>query len=240
MDPLVLKKLNAERRSRRAAVLVTDLGDGRDRLVREGEAVAGELGSALERVFKSGKSGTVEADGRSYFLNAHLPPPRLMVIGAVHISQVLVPLARQVGFDPTIVDPRGAFATAERFPDARFFADWPEDVLSDHPLDAYSGLAALTHDPKIDDLPLKAALDAGCFYVGVLGSRKTHAKRVERLVGMGVAREAIERIHAPIGMDIGATNPAEIAVAVMAEIIGAFRSRGLSTGDGVRAGGKAA
>lgn len=240
MDPLVLKRLNVERHARRAAVLVTDLGDGRDQLVREGDKITGELGAAIEQVFKSGKSGTIEADGRSYFLNAHLPPPRLMIIGAVHICQSLVPMAKQVGFDLTIVDPRGAFATEERFPDTQLYADWPEDVLADHPLDAYSALVAITHDPKIDDLPLKAALDAGCFYIGALGSRKTHAKRVERLTAMGVSQNAIEEIRAPIGLNIGASNPAEIAVAIMAEIIDAFRSRGLSKSGGVHQGGKAA
>ena len=220
--------------------MVTDLGDGRDRLVREGDEVAGELGKAVEQAFKSGKSGTVEADERSYFLNVHLPPPRLTVIGAVHISQSLAPMAKQVGFDLTIIDPRGAFATEERFPDTQLFADWPEDVLGEHPLDAYSALVAVTHDPKIDDLPLKAALDAGCFYIGALGSRKTHAKRVARLAEMGVAQDAIDRIRAPIGLNIGASNPAEIAVAIMAEIIDAFRSRGLSKSADAQQGGKAA
>lgn len=240
MDPLVLKKLNVERNARRAAVLVTDLGDGRDRLVREGDQIVGELGEAVEQVFKSGKSGTIEADERSYFLNAHLPPPRLVVIGAVHISQSLVPMAKQIGFDLTVVDPRGAFATEERFPDTQLHADWPEDVLTNHPLDAYSALAAITHDPKIDDFPLKAALQARCFYVGALGSRKTHAKRMERLSTMGVTQDEIERIHAPIGLNIGASNPAEIAIAIMAEIIHAFRSRGLSKSDGVHKEGKSA
>lgn len=240
MDPLVLKALNIERQARRAVVLVTDLGDGRDRLIGEGETVSGDLGSSVEQCFRSGKSRTVEADGRSFFLNVHLPPPRLVVIGAVHISQALAPMARQVGFDLTIIDPRGAFATSDRFPDTQVFADWPEDVLAEHPLDAYTGLAAVTHDPKIDDLPLKAALEAGCFYVGALGSRKTHAKRIERLDGMGVTRLAIDRIQAPIGLDIGAANPAEIAVAVMAEIIEAFRTRGLSSNQDIRDGDAAA
>jgi xanthine dehydrogenase accessory factor len=228
MDPNLLKKLNAERLARRAAILVTDLSDGRDRLVREGDAVSGELGVAIEKAFRSGKSGTAEAEGRTFFLNAHLPPPKLVAIGAVHISQALAPMARIAGFDIEIIDPRTAFATAERFPDVPLFAEWPEEVLKRRPFDAYTGVAALTHDPKIDDLPLKAALDTGCFYVGALGSRKTHAKRVERLLGMGVTQEELSRIHSPIGLDIGAASPAEIAVAVLAQIIAAFRSRGIA------------
>jgi xanthine dehydrogenase accessory factor len=228
MDPLSLKKINAERKARRAAVLVTDLSDGRDRVVREGDAVAGELGAAIGKAFRSGKSGTIEAEGGSFFLNVHLPPPRLVVIGAVHISQALAPMARIAGYDMEIIDPRTAFATPERFPDVPLFAEWPETVLKDRPFDAYTAVAAVTHDPKIDDFALKAALDANCFYVGALGSRKTHARRVDRLKAMGASDAAIARIHSPIGLDIGASSPAEIAVAVLAEIIAAFRSRGLA------------
>jgi xanthine dehydrogenase accessory factor len=177
MDPLALKKLNAARRERRAAVLVTDLGDGRDRVVEEGDQVAGELGEAIAKRLRSGASGTVEAEGRNFFLNVHVPQPKLIAIGAVHISQALAPMAKIAGLDMEIIDPRTAFATQDRFPDVPLHAEWPEDVLKQRPLDSYTALAALTHDPKIDDLALKASLDAGCFYVGALGSRKTHAKR---------------------------------------------------------------
>ncbi len=228
MDPFALKTLNAERRARRAAVLVTDLGDGRDRVVKEGDTVAGELGEAIGKALRTGVSTSVEAMGRQFFLNVHLPQPRLVVIGAVHISQALAPMAKIAGFPMEIIDPRTAFATPERFPDVELAAEWPEDVLKARPLDGYTALAAVTHDPKIDDFALKAGLDAGCFYVGALGSRKTHAKRVERLLAMGASEAQIGRIHAPIGLHIGAANPAEIAVAVLAQVIEAFRSRGLS------------
>jgi xanthine dehydrogenase accessory factor len=226
MDPLHLKKLNDERRARRAAILVTDLGDGSGRLVREGDAIAGELGTVIAEAFRTGASRVVEAEGHSFFLNVHLPQPRVVVIGAVHISQALAPMAQVAGFPLEIIDPRTAFATPERFPDVPLFAEWPEDVLKTRPLDGYTALAALTHDPKIDDFALKAALEAGCFYVGALGSRKTHARRVERLMAAGLSAEEIDRIHAPIGLDIGAASPAEIAVAVLAQVIRAFRSRG--------------
>jgi xanthine dehydrogenase accessory factor len=229
MDPNLHKKLNAERQARRAAILVTDLGDGRDRLVREGDSVSGELGAALEKAFRSGKSGTIDVEGRNFFLNAHLPPPRLVAIGAVHISQALAPMARIAGFDIEIIDPRTAFATEARFPDVPLFAEWPEDVLKNRPFDAYTGVAALTHDPKIDDFALKSALKTGCFYVGALGSRKTHARRVERLLAAGADAASLETIHAPIGIDIGAQSPAEIAVAILAEMIAALR-RGRQAG----------
>ena len=227
MDIGTLKRLNEARRARRAAVLVTDMDGGPDRLVLEGDELDGALGEAVARAFRTGQSGSVEADGRQVFLNAHLPSPRLVVIGAVHISQALAPMARVAGYPVEIIDPRTAFATAERFPDVTLEAEWPEDVLKARPLDGYTALAAVTYDPKIDDFALKAALDAGCFYVGALGSRKTHAKRVERLLALGASPDQIERIHAPIGLDIGASSPAEIAVAVLAQVIQAFRSRGL-------------
>ena len=226
MDVAALKTLNAERRARRAAILVTDLDGGGDRIVREGDTVAGDLGAAIAKAFRTGNSGAIDAEGRNFFLNVHLPQPRLVVIGAVHISQALAPMAQIAGYPLEIIDPRTAFASADRFPDVELHADWPETVLRDRPLDSYCALAAVTHDPKIDDFALKAALDAGCFYVGALGSRKTHAKRVERLLALGATADQIARIHAPIGLDIGAASPAEIAVAVLAQVIRTFRSRG--------------
>lgn len=222
MDLALLGELNAERAARRACILVTDIASGAQRLVREADAIAEDpLADALDRGFRSGKSGMIEtADGGRHFLTVEVPPPRIVVIGAVHISQALAPIARIAGFDTTIIDPRTAFATQERFPDTPLHAEWPDEVIGAAvPLDAYTALVAVTHDPKIDDMPITAALEAGCFYVGALGSRKTHAKRVERLLAGGLAQETIDRIHAPIGLDIGAASPAEIAVAVMAQVI---------------------
>lgn len=226
MDAAALRLLNEERRARRAAILVTDLADGSARVVREGEAVESALAEAVAKAFRSGSSGAVEAAGKRVFLNVHVPRPRLVAIGAVHITQALAPMAAIAGFDMEIVDPRTAFATKERFPDVALSAEWPEIVLAARPFDAYTAVAAVTHDPKIDDFPLKTALDAGCFYVGALGSRKTHARRVERLLALGATAEQIARIHAPIGIAIGASSPAEIAVAVLAQVIRALRTRG--------------
>ena len=225
MDASLLAQLNEERRRRRAAILATDLDSATSRLIREGDVLTGELAEAVARAFRSGKSGTVEADGKTLFLNVHLPPARIVVIGAVHISQALAPMAALAGFDLEIIDPRAAFATEERFGGTTLFAEWPEEVLKRRPFDPWCALAAVTHDPKIDDYPLKAALEAGCFYVGALGSRKTHAKRLERLQEQGVDPILLDRIHAPIGLPIGAASPAEIAVATLAEIIEALRSR---------------
>ena len=228
MDPYVLKSLNAARKAREAAIAVTDLDDGRDRLVKAGDTVAGDLGVAIEAAFRSGKSGVVTAGGREFFLNVHVPPARLVIVGAVHISQVLAPMARMAGFDVTIIDPRTAFATPERFEATELVADWPQDVLEGRPLDRFTALVAVTHDPKIDDYPIEKALRTGCFYVGALGSRKTHARRVERLKAAGLGDDDIARIAAPIGLDIGAANPPEIAVAILAQVIAALRRRDVS------------
>ncbi|PIK73316.1 XdhC/CoxF family protein, partial [Methylobacterium frigidaeris] len=201
----ILREMNRERAARRAVILITDTTDGGQRLVREAEADHDPLAPELLARFRSGKSGIVEAEGRSLFLTVQVPPPRLVVIGAVHISQALAPMARLTDLDVTIIDPRTAFATPERFPDVNLLPLWPDDALAQlPPLDRYTALAALTHDPKIDDPALVAALKVECFYVGALGSRKTHGRRVERLTAAGLTSEQISRIAAPIGLDIGA------------------------------------
>ena len=230
MDPKILTKINEARLNRIACVHVTNLVDGRDRAVIAGNNVSGELGDAIDKSFKSGKSQTVEVSGEEFFINVHLPAPRIVVIGAVHISQALSKICEVAYFDLEVIDPRTAFASQQRFGDACLYADWPEDVLKQHPLDAHCALVAVTHDPKIDDYPIKAALDANCFYVGALGSRKTHAKRIARLSQLGVSQDDLAKIHSPIGLDIGAATPQEIAVAIMAEIIDVLRKREFSEG----------
>ncbi|MFD1744114.1 XdhC family protein [Rhizobium helianthi] len=227
MELDILKRINQAREKRQAIVVLTHLASGLTEIVEEGEAVAGELASSVETAFRSGRSGLCQTETGEVFLNVHLPPPRIVAIGAVHITQVLARLAPMLSFDLTIVDPRTAFATPERFAGVDLIADWPEDVLAKTPLDAHTALAAVTHDPKIDDAALAQALRRNCFYVGALGSRKTHAKRVERLRHMGLAEEEIGRIKAPIGLDIGASTPEEIALAIMAEIVQSFRLRAL-------------
>ncbi|MBC8128895.1 MAG: XdhC family protein [Rhizobiaceae bacterium] len=226
MDLGLLADLNAERVARRAAIVVTDVTDGGQRLVREAEIGGDAMAEELDAALRSGKSGMSRTEKGEVFLNVHVPPPRVVVIGAVHISQALAPMAKLCGFDVLIVDPRTAFASEERFPDVSLVADWPEDALKTSPLDAYTALVAVTHDPKIDDMPLRAAVDAGCFYIGALGSRKTHAARQARLEATGVASAVLARIEAPVGLDIGAATPPEIAVAVLGSIIRAFRRRG--------------
>jgi xanthine dehydrogenase accessory factor len=218
--------LNADRAARRAAILVTDLDGGAQRVVREAEIAGDPLADLLARHLASGKSGLAEVKGRSVFLTVQAPPVRLVVIGAVHISQALCPMALALDLAVTVIDPRTAFATPERFPSIDLVAEWPDDALAGPvpPLDRYCAVAALTHDPKIDDPALAAALRAGCFYVGALGSRKTHAARVARLAQAGFSEAEIGRIAAPIGLPIQAVSPAEIAVSILAQIVAAQRT----------------
>ncbi|WP_375453800.1 XdhC family protein [uncultured Methylobacterium sp.] len=220
-----LVDLNAERRARRAAILVTDIADGTQRLVRDAEIAADPLAEPLGRHLAAGRSGLIEAEGRTLFLTVQVPPVRLVVIGAVHISQALVPMAAALDLAVTVIDPRTAFASPERFPDVALVPEWPDAALggSVPALDRYCALAALTHDPKIDDPALIAALTAECFYIGALGSRKTHAARVERLRLAGFTQARIGEIRAPIGLAIGAVSPAEIALSVLAQVVAALR-----------------
>jgi xanthine dehydrogenase accessory factor len=219
----LLAALNAERHARRAVILVTEIASGAQRLVKPEAIAADPLGQALERQLRTGKSGMVEVEGRSYFLTVQAPHPRIVVTGAVHISQAMAPMARALELDLVIIDPRTAFATPERFPETALLAEWPEEAIGTIGLDGYTAFVALTHDPKIDDPGLTAALRSDCFYIGALGSRKTHARRLERLAEAGFDAMEAARIHAPIGLDIGAVSPAEIALAILAEIVGALR-----------------
>lgn len=227
MDRLLLERLNAARRDRRAAVLVTQIDGGAQRLVEPDQVSADPLGEEIDAALRSGKSGMVEREGASFFLTVQVPPVRLVVIGAVHISQALAPMAKMVGFDMVIVDPRTAFATPERFPDVPVLAEWPEVALPPMKIDRYTAICCFTHDPKIDDPALEQALRAQCFYIGALGSRKTHGKRLERLTAKGFGAEDMARIRAPIGLDIGAVTPPEIATSVLGEIILALRKKPL-------------
>jgi xanthine dehydrogenase accessory factor len=220
----ILKALNAERAARRAAIVVTNQDSDEQRLVHGKDAPNDPLKEVLGKHLRSGKSGIEETPEGKVFLTVHVPPPRLIITGAVHISQALAPMAKLLDYDVTIVDPRTAFASIERFPDVQVIAEWPDVALPPLGIDRYTAFVALTHDPKIDDPGLTLALKSDCFYIGALGSRKTHARRVTRLKEeRGLSDNEIGRIHSPIGLNIGAVSPAEIAVAIMGEITAKLR-----------------
>jgi len=219
----ILSALNTERAARRAVVVITDTASGVQRLVKAADAARDPLADVLDKHMRSGKSGMEDTPQGRVFLTVHVPPPRLVITGAVHISQALAPIAKLLGYDVTIVDPRTAFATADRFPGVRVIAEWPDQALPPLGIDHYTAFAALTHDPKIDDPGLLHAFARDCFYIGALGSRKTHARRIERLKAQGLSDAELARIHSPIGLDIAAVSPAEIAVAIMGQITARLR-----------------
>jgi xanthine dehydrogenase accessory factor len=220
----ILKTLNDERAARRSVVVVTNQDSGAQRLVRAADIRNDPLKDVLGKHLRSGKSGIEETPEGRVFLTVHVPSPKLVITGAVHISQALAPMGQLLGYDVTIVDPRTAFASIERFPDVKVVAEWPDVALPPIGIDHYTAFVALTHDPKIDDPGLAIALKSDCFYIGALGSRKTHARRVERLkTERGFSDNDIGRIHSPVGLDIGAVSPSEIAVAIMGEITQALR-----------------
>ena len=224
MKRAILDALLAARAAKRPAVLLTALGSGAQLLLTDGETPLGDLPldddlrATAERSRRVDRGTTAETAAGPVFVHPFNPPLRLIVIGAVHIAQALVPMASLAGYDVTVVDPRRAFANDERFPNVAVLDEWPDDALAALAPDARTAIVALTHDPKLDDPALDTALHSGAFYIAALGSRKTHAARVGRLARLGHGADAVARIHGPAGLAIGAVSPAEIAVSIMAQM----------------------
>jgi xanthine dehydrogenase accessory factor len=215
----ILERLLAARTAGMQAALVTDLDSERQSLVigdKGGDNLTAADREAVRTAIAQDASGIIE--GTRLFVHVFNPPERLIVVGAVHISQVLAPMAALAGYRVTVIDPRRAFATDARFPDVAMIADWPDDAMAQLKPDARTAIVTLTHDPKIDDPALAAALASPAFYIGALGSTRTHAKRRERLQARGFGETDLARIHGPIGLAIGARTPAEIAISIMAEL----------------------
>ena len=206
--------------NRRPRVRAVHLGDGRSRFFPpEEDGDDSPLAQAARQAWQEGKSGIREIDGAAWFLQLYQSPLRLVIIGAVHIAQSLWSLAMLAGYDVVLIDPRESFASQERFAGADLRCEWPEDALDALGLDSRCAVVVLTHDPKLDDPALQKALASPCFYIAALGSRKTHAARLERLRGLGVGEEALARIHGPAGLDIGAISPEEIAISILAQMV---------------------
>ena len=210
LDAAVLGQLVQARSERRPVAYVCDISSGGGTLVTEG----------YEDRFRMDRSG-LEEDGS--FVAIHNPPLRVVIVGAVHIAQAFVPMARIAGFDPILVDPRSAFGSEARFPGEEILEDWPDEAMERIGLDTRTALVLLTHDPKLDDPALHIALASGTFYIGALGSKRTHASRVARLTDAGFSADQIARIHGPVGLDIGASNPAEIAVSILSQMLQVLR-----------------
>jgi len=225
MKRATLEAINRALDERRAIVRVVDLETGDERLIEPGTQTSA-MGLAATAAARADRSGPVEIDGSNCFLSVHNPPLDLAIIGAVHIAQILAPMAVLAGYGVRIIDPRTAFATQARFPGAALSHDWPDEALAKEPLGTRSALVALTHDPKLDDPALTEALRSSCFYVGALGSKKNHAGRLARLKTHGFSDEELARISGPIGLDIGARTPAEIAISILAEMTLRLRADG--------------
>ena len=224
MTPALLDRLQSARAEPRPVLVATNLASGAQLLLPDDDAPPG-LAHAAARALHADRNTTAEAGGDTWFLHAYNPPMRLVVVGAVHIAQALVPMASQLGYATWVTDPRRAFASDERFPGVTVSTEWPDDALDALRPDSRTAIVTLTHDPKLDDPALDRALKSDAFYIGALGSRKTHAARIGRLRAMGHADEALARIHGPVGLDLGAVTAGEIALSVLAQLVAVRRGR---------------
>ena len=227
MTPETAAALAAAHDAKRPVVLATQLPTGEQYLLPD-PALSSALNAAADRVLATDRSATVALGDTEWFLQAHNPPLRLIVIGAVHIAQALTRLAEPLGFACIVLDPRPGLATEERFPGIALALDWPDDALDALAPDSRTAIVALTHDPKLDDPALERALASAAFYIGALGSRKSHAARLDRLANAGLEPVALARIRGPVGLAIGALTPPEIALSILAEIVAVLRGSPLA------------
>lgn len=224
MTPQILARLQKARAALTPIALLTRLSDGEQHLFPE-DAVPGALAEAAQKVLFEDKAANLTLDGETWFLQPHNPPLRLIVVGAVHVAQTLAPMATELGFAVTLVDPRRAFASEDRFDGVALNHDWPDEALEALAPDTRTAIVTLTHDPKLDDPALDVALRSKAFYIGALGSRRTHARRVERLAELGHDAAAIARIAAPVGLDIGAITAPEIALSILSQVVARRRGK---------------
>ncbi len=218
-----IERILGARAQRQPVALVRDLENGTQVIVAEkgddsATGLTQEVLASIRASLAEDRSGEIETEIGRLFVQCFVPAPRLLIVGAVHITQALAPMAEILGYRVSVVDPRRAFASQERFPGAELSHDWPDEAMARLAPDRRSAVVTLTHDPKLDDPALIAALRSEAFYVGALGSRKTHAARLERLGRAGFTETDLARIHGPAGIDVGARSPAEIALSVLAEM----------------------
>jgi len=227
LTPEIRASLEAARAEKRPVVLATRLPSGEQILLPD-EAAGAALNEAANAALFRDQSSTVSIGNEEWFLHAYNPPMRLIIVGAVHIAQALVPIAAQLGLAMVVVDPRRSFASDERFPNVSISTEWPDDALDALAPDSRSAVVTLTHDPKLDDPALDRALRSKAFYIGALGSRRTHAARLGRLRELGHDDAAMARIRGPVGLNIEAVTAPEIALSILAELVGVHRGAKLA------------
>jgi xanthine dehydrogenase accessory factor len=228
MQRKILEKIRAARKQKRPVILITNLDSGAQGLCyvdgeTYGELLTDEHKEMVDKVLREDKCQTLDTSTGKVFFQVFNPPLRMIIVGAVHIAQALVSMAELCGYEVTLVDPRSAFGNDARFSGVHLVNEWPDKALKDYSPDCRTAIITLAHDPKLDDTALEVALESDAFYIGSLGSRKTHLAREERLIEKGFTKEVLARIQAPIGLDIGGRSPAEIAISIMAEVTQTLR-----------------
>lgn len=218
MKDKTLKLVLSEKNNRNTIIVATELESGQQIILNNNDK-NNQIYISAKSLIKQGKSDIINIDNQRWFINISLPPLRLVTVGAVHIAQPLAEIATISGYEVTIIDPRAAFANNKRFPNINIVNEWPEEALISFKIDNRTAIVTLTHDPKLDDSALYAALRSDAFYIGSLGSKKTHNARIERLKIAGFTDNEIKKIHGPIGLSIGAKSPQEIAISIMSELI---------------------
>ena len=221
MKDETLSLILSEKNNRNTIIVATEINSGEQIIINEKNDtdINNKILIAAKNNIIQGKSEILEIESNKWFVNITLPPLRLITVGAVHIAQPLAEIATISGYEVIIIDPRAAFANNQRFPDIKIINEWPEVALNELAIDNRTAIVTLTHDPKLDDSALNAALKSKAFYIGSLGSKKTHKARVQRLKIANFSEDEIKRIHGPIGLAIGAKSPQEIAISIISEII---------------------
>ncbi len=221
MKDETLKIILEKKNKREKIIFATEINSGKQIFIDQtsNSSLDKNILNKTKEFLADGKSGVININKSSWFINISLPPLRLVIVGAVHIAQPLAKIASTLGYEITIIDPRFAFGNDKRFPNIKILNDWPEEALINYKIDNRTAVVTLTHDPKLDDAALNTALKSTAFYIGSLGSKKTHNARIKRLLKANHKQEEINKIHGPIGLDIGAKSPEEIAISIMSEII---------------------
>lgn len=225
MDKIILEKIINLKQKKESFCLVSKANSTETIVVTKKESNNSALGESIKKAIKEDRLIFIEKDNEEWIINPFNPPPKLIIVGAVHVAQSLAVMAEKLDFEVIIVDPREAFAEQERFPTNKVICAWPEDAFNDLILDARTAVVTLTHEPSLDDIALKRSIESECFYIGALGSKKTHKKRVDRFLQDNISKEDISKINGPIGLPINAQTPSEIAVSIMAEIISSLRNQ---------------